>query len=84
MRAMIKQRAMLLNYFAALALTCAALTVAAPQASAQAAAQMPKQYTPPAGEPVPQSSTLARRAARADSPRRLDEAARRPPRIHHH
>jgi len=48
-----------LNFFAALALVCAALTFAAPQSLAQAAAQMPKQYTPPAGEPVPQSSTLA-------------------------
>src|SRR6204780_560062 len=57
MRPMIKST-VLPKLFAALALTCAALSLAAPQASAQAAAQMPKQYTPPAGEPVPQSSTL--------------------------
>ena len=58
MRPTIKSTA-LPTFFAALALTCAALTLAAPQGSAQAAAQMPKQYTPPTGEPVPQSSTLA-------------------------
>src|ERR1700733_13838906 len=42
------------KFLAALAVVCAALTLAAPQS----AAQMPKQYTPPTGEPVPQSSTL--------------------------
>jgi uncharacterized protein len=42
------------NFFAALALACAALIFAAPHC----AAQMPKQYTPPNAEPVPQSSTL--------------------------
>src|SRR6202050_2248341 len=42
------------TFFAALAGACAALMLAAPQS----AAQMPKQYTPPTGEPVPQSSTL--------------------------
>jgi uncharacterized protein len=57
MRAMTTTR-MLLSYFAVLALTCASVSIVAPQASAQAAAQMPKQYTPPGGEPVPQSSTL--------------------------
>jgi uncharacterized protein len=58
MRPMIKST-VLPKFSAALALTFAALTFVAPQASAQAAAQMPRQYTPPAGEPVPQSSTLA-------------------------
>jgi uncharacterized protein len=58
MRAMFTKR-MLSNYFAALMIACAAIAFSAPQSAAQAAAQMPKQYTPPAGEPVPQSSTLA-------------------------
>jgi predicted DNA-binding protein with PD1-like motif len=57
MRPMIQSR-VLPTLFAALALTGAGLALAAPPASAQAVAQMPKQYTPPSGEPVPQSSTL--------------------------
>ena len=58
MRAIVKAASARLKFFATLALTCAALTFAASQSSAQAAAQTPKQYTPPTGEPVPQSSTL--------------------------
>ena len=53
MRPMIKST-VLPKFFTALALTCAALTLGAPQC----AAQMAKQYTPPNAEPVPQSSTL--------------------------
>ena len=55
MRAMMNLRT---KFLAALTLACAALSLAAPQSAAQVAAQMPKQYTPPTGEPVPQSSTL--------------------------
>jgi uncharacterized protein len=58
MRAIIKRASVLPKFFAALALTCAAVSFAAPQSPARSAAQMPKQYTPPTGEPVPQSSTL--------------------------
>src|SRR5271154_5145024 len=58
MRAIIKRASVLPKFFAALALTCAAVSSPAPQSPAQSAAQMPKQYTPPTGEPVQQSSTL--------------------------
>jgi predicted DNA-binding protein with PD1-like motif len=63
MKAIVKAASARPKLFAALALICAAVSFVAPQASAQAAAQTgaqtPKQYTPPTGEPVPQSSTLA-------------------------
>jgi uncharacterized protein len=58
MTAIAKVASTLPSFFAALALSCAALMLTVPQASAQAAAQMPKQYTPPNAEPVPQSNTL--------------------------
>jgi len=58
MRAIVKAASVRLKLFAAVALACAALTFAASRCVAQAAAQTPKQYTPPSGEPVPQSSTL--------------------------
>ena len=64
MRAMTTTR-MLLSYFAVVALTWASAGLAAPQATAQAAAQMPKQYTPPSWRACAAEQHAPRRAAGA-------------------